>query len=146
MIFRARTLTKKRISSCLIHQWLQDLAEALDVIPEVNVTLSYLVAYSNTFSSSSNQLGFSRKIKVQTGEDMFTTEDITNLQPLVMVFKLHKRVHMALIINYLYIFPPSHISAKLWRVSGKVVNSCQYKLLFFLKKKKQAPSTNQQGP
>lgn len=112
MIFRARTLTKKPNSSCLIHQWRQDLAEALDVIPEVNVTLSYPVAYSNTFSSSSNQLRFSRKIKAQTGEDMFTTEGITNLQPLVMVFKLHKRVHMALTKNYLYIFPPSHISAK----------------------------------
>lgn len=73
MIFRARTLTKKPTSSCLIHQWLQALAEALDVMPEVNVTLSYPFAYSNTFSPSSNQLGFSRKIKAQTGEDTFTT-------------------------------------------------------------------------
>ena len=99
------------------------------LIPKVNVTLSHPFAYSNTFSSSSNQIGFSRKIKAQTEEDMFTTGGTTNLQSLVMVFKLRESSY-GLTINYLYIFSPSHISAKVQRISGKVVNSCQYKLWF----------------
>lgn len=50
---------------------------------------------------------------------------------------------MALTINYLCIFPPSHVSAKERRgMSGKVVNSCRYKF-----SEKKAPSvTVQEGP
>lgn len=64
------------------------------------MTLFWSFAYSNACSPSSIQLGFSRKRKAQTGEDGFMTQGTTYLQSLVMVFKLHRRVHVALIINY----------------------------------------------
>lgn len=70
---------------------------------------------------------------------MFRTRGTTNQLSLVPVFKLHKSPHMALTINYLCIFPPSHLSAKERRgISGKVVNSSHCKL------SKKAPSVTVQ--